>query len=245
MSSTTARHLLVRRRNHSPWRDRFATVADRLVAEYGVPTLGNFRDPVKEIFYILLSARTTDAQYRRTHRNLLRAYPTLADLAKARVAGVRKCIASGGLDSVRARHCILLARELLAKCGPNPARYIRSLDPAAAYAFLAALPGVGPKSALCVAMYSLGADVFPVDANVQRIAERMGAIRPRLEHRVAQRRLAAVTPDGRSRELHIAMVVHGRKVCRPANPKCGECCLADLCKRGRKVERMNRLIVPS
>ncbi|MBX3398113.1 MAG: hypothetical protein KF873_05190 [Gemmataceae bacterium] len=86
MSATTARLLRTRRRNSSPWRELFAEVADRLVAEHGVPSLGNFRDPVKEIFYIVLSARTTDAQYRLTHRNLMRAYPTLPELAKARLA---------------------------------------------------------------------------------------------------------------------------------------------------------------
>lgn len=239
MSATTARLLRVRRRNGSPWGELFAEVADRLVAEHGVPSLGNFRDPVKEIFYIVLSARTTDAQYRLTHRNLMRAYPTLAELAKARVADVRRCISSGGLDGIRARQCVRIARALIERCGPNPARYIRSLDPFAAYEFLADLPGMGPKSAFCVAMYSLGVDVFPVDANVQRIAERMGAIRKGVEHRIAQRRLAAVVPDGRSRELHIAMVVHGRTVCLPVNPKCGDCGLVDLCRRGRHVTATN------
>ncbi len=56
----------------------------------------------------------------------------------------------------------------------------------------------------------------------------------RWRSRIATRRLAAVSPDGRSKELHVAMVVHGRKVCLPRNPKCGDCCLADLCATGRK-----------
>ena len=52
-------------------------------------------------------------------------------------------------------------------------------------------------------------------------------------------RLAAVVPDGRSRELHIAMVVRGRTVCLPVNPKYGECGLVDLCRRGRNVTANN------
>lgn len=102
-----------------------------------------------------------------------------------------------------------------------------------AFDFLTHLPGMGPKSAFCVMMYSLKVDVFPVDVNVQRIAERMGAIPHRLKHYQAQKRLPSLIPAGRSRELHIAMVAHGREVCLPRNPKCGECCIRDLCRQGR------------
>ena len=106
--------------------------------------------------------------------------------------------------------------------------------------FLTRLPGMGPKSAFCVMMYSLKVDVFPVDVNVQRIAERMGAIPRRLKHYQAQKRLPALIPAGRSRELHIAMVAHGREVCLPRNPKCSDCCLRELCKRGRAAPNTER-----
>ena len=234
MGSLTAKLLGVRPNTRSPWRERFSVVADRLVSEYGVPTLGNFRDPVKEILYILLSAKTTDAQYRRTHRKLMAAYPKLADLAVATVAGVRECIESGGLARKRSAQLIGVARELIAACGRYPTRFLRKLDADRAYNLISGLPGMGPKSALCVIMYSLDFDAFPVDVNVQRIADRMGAIPKGLKHYQAQRRLAAIVPDRRSRELHIGLVVHGRAVCLPRKPDCGNCCLNDMCKTGRK-----------
>ena len=77
MSSLSAQLLGVRRLRHSPWMARWAEITRRLILTHGTPTLGNFRDPVKEIFYILLSAKTADAQYRATHKALVRAYPTL------------------------------------------------------------------------------------------------------------------------------------------------------------------------
>jgi len=241
LSRLTAELLGLRVRSRSPWRERFAVVSDRLVAEYGVPTLGNFRNPVKEIFYILLSAKTADAQYRVTHRRLLEKFPTLADLAKARVPSVKKCIESGGLAATRAKQIIRLAKILRGAGGKNPAKYLRSLDDRAAFEFLLSLPGVGPKSAFCVMMYSLDRDVFPMDANVQRIAERMGAIRYGLNHVEGQRELARLAPDGRSRELHIVMVVHGRVTCLPRNPKCERCPIVDLCAFGRKRMKSGKL----
>jgi len=237
--STTARLLNVRPLPRWPWTARFAEVADRLVAAHGVPRLGNFRDPIKEIFYILLSAKTTDAQYRKTHRRLWTRFPGLAALASARIRDIRRCIESGGLAAKRAVHVRQTARILLEKGGPNPAKYLKSLDETEAFALLSELPGLGPKSALCVMMYSLGFDAFAVDVNVQRIAERMGAIPPGLSHSQAQRRLARALPLGRSRDLHVGMVVHGRKICLPRTPQCGSCPLADACRTGRRERDRN------
>lgn len=110
MSTLSARILDVRRNPRSRWPALWAEIADRLVAEHGVPGLGNFRNPVKEIFYILLSAKTADSQYRRTNRALRLAYPTLAALASAKVQGVRKCIESGGLAGKHARQIVSLAK---------------------------------------------------------------------------------------------------------------------------------------
>ena len=67
--------------NAARWRRRFASIARRLQDEYGLPRLGNFRDPVREVFYIVLSARTTDEQYRATERRLHETSPTLVKLA--------------------------------------------------------------------------------------------------------------------------------------------------------------------
>ncbi len=235
MSTVTLELLGLKPRRTSNWNDRFATIADRLVEAFGVPSLGNFRDPVKEIFYILLSAKTTDAQYRRTHRELYRKYPRLRDLATAPVASIRACIKSGGLAGKRAMQIKSAARALIATYGGHTSAGLRKLSARDSFDFISGLPGMGPKSALCVLMYSFGVDAFPVDANVQRIAERLGAIPRGLKHYHATRRLAHLAPEGRCRELHIGMVVLGRKICLPRTPQCSKCCLLDLCKRGRRV----------
>lgn len=173
------------------WLRIFTIVTDRLVAEYGVPSLGNFRDPVQEIFYITLSARTTDSQYRKTHRALRAKYPTLTDLAMASVEEILSCIRDGGLGKKRAAQVRGIAVELLRRFGSQPSRHLRKLSSREAFDVLNGLPGMGPKSALCVMMYSLNYDTFPVDTNVQRVASRLGALAPRLKHWQAQQRLAA------------------------------------------------------
>jgi endonuclease III len=218
----------------SPWPERFGAIADRLVAAYGTPSLGNFRDPVQEIFYIALSAKTTDAQYRKTHRALRKGFPTLHELAEASVTTILRCIVGGGLANKRAGQMKGIATRLLADLGPNPSSRLKKMSAEEAYAYLTGLPGMGPKSALCVMMCSLGFDVFPVDANVARVASRIGAISARLKHYQAQRRLPALIPEGRGKELHVGLVVHGRTTCLPRKPRCESCVIRDLCNFGKK-----------
>ncbi|MHB1425687.1 MAG: endonuclease III domain-containing protein [Gemmataceae bacterium] len=220
------------RRAH--WLQVFAAVADRLLAAYGVPSLGNLRDPVREIFYIALSARTTDIQYRKTYRALRCKFPTLTALAAASVEDILSCIADGGLANKRAAQLRGIAEQLLTRFGEAPSRRLRRMSAREAFDVLNGLPGMGPKSALCVMMYSLDHDTFPVDTNVQRVASRLGALPARLKHWQAQQRLPALVPEGRSKELHIGLVVHGRSVCLPRQPRCEICVLADLCKHGKK-----------
>ena len=96
------------------WRRRFRAIERRLVVAYGLPRLGNFRDPVREVFYIVLSARTTDEQYRETERRLHAAFPTLAELAAGRIDRIRRCITSGGLANRRAAQVMRIAKRMIA-----------------------------------------------------------------------------------------------------------------------------------
>ena len=224
-------------RRRSVWQARYAAIADRLVAAYGTPSLGNFEDPVREIFYIVLSAKTTDAQYRRTHQRLLERFPTLADLAGAQTSAIARCISRGGLANKKAGQLKRIADCLTADFGVDPDGSLRSLPAREAFDYLVRLPGLGPKSALCVLMCSLNFDVFPVDVNVSRIACRVGMVAAGLKHYDYTRILPAAVPEGRSKELHVGLVVHGRTVCLPRRPRCEHCSIRDLCAYGKRSGR--------
>ena len=79
------------------WGRRMQRITDLLVTEYGTPSLGNFRDPIKEIFYIVLSAKTTETLYRKAHKRLWSRFATLEEIARASVSQIRACVASAGL----------------------------------------------------------------------------------------------------------------------------------------------------
>jgi endonuclease III len=227
--------LLKRRRprNARRWRQTLAEAAKILVSKYGTPDLGNYRDPVKEIYYILLSAKTTERLYRAAYCRLWKRFPSLTEIACARVSAIRSCVEGAGLGGKRAKQVKKIAQRLLNDLGTKPSRRLRAMPIEEVYHYLIGLPGLGPKSALCVLMYSFSVDVFPVDANIQRVLCRMGAIPAGTKHYEAQQILPAFIPENLSRALHVVLIMHGRDVCRPIRPRCMKCSIRHLCKTGK------------
>jgi len=219
------------------WLPGIQAITDLLLAEYGTPTLGNYRDPVKEIFYIVLSAKTTEPLYQAAYRRLWKRFRTLSEIANASATELYECIGGAGLGTKRSAQLHEIARRLIADLGSNPGKRLKRLSSEDAYCYLRSLPGIGPKSAFCIMMYSLDFDVFPVDTHVHRVLCRVGVIRARAKHYHAQSYLPGFVPQGRSRELHAALVVHGRRICTPRLPSCQLCVIRNLCKYGRKASR--------
>lgn len=217
-----------RRRTHR-WHTRMQEITDLLVEEHGTPTLGNYADPIKEIFYIALSARTTEKLYQNAHKQLWKRFPTLKAIANAPISDLREVVAGAGLGTKRSSQIKAIAAQLLEDFGPRTRSRLRQLSAEDAFAYLCHLPGLGPKSALCVMMYSLGFDVFPVDSHAQRILTRIGLPLLGDKHYHAQQQLPAYIPKGRSKELHVALVSHGRAICRSRLPKCASCSLSSIC----------------
>ena len=62
--------------------------------------------------------------------------------------------------------------------------------------WLVALPGVGPKTASCVLLFSLGVPVMPVDTHIHRIALRVGLVPEGTTAAAAHALLTEMTPPG-------------------------------------------------
>src|SRR5438132_923150 len=96
---------------------------------------------------------------------------------------------------------------------------------------LVALPGVGPKTAACVLLFSLDRPYFPVDTHVHRVAIRLGLVPPRSDAVATQAAFQESVPDDDMYALHMNLIRHGREVCTAQRPRCSECVLNDLCPR--------------
>ena len=102
-------------------------------------------------------------------------FPSWEEVRDAPTAELERVLRPGGLAAQKAPRIQAVLREL-SDGGPPQLDWLAGLAPDDAIARLVALPGVGPKTASCVLLFSLGVPVMPVDTHVHRVAGRLGLI---------------------------------------------------------------------
>jgi len=197
----------------------------------GEQALGNMPDALGEAIYIILSLQTNLTRLRETWAALRASFPTLEGLESATPRSVARALQSGGLQHQKARVIKRLLRQVHALTGGLSLEHLRLVTDEEAERFLLRLPGLSWKSARCVMLYSLGKCAFPVDVNTFRIAKRLGVIPPDAVYRRKSLHdaLQDAVPAVRRKPFHVNLVVHGQRICLPANPRCAECPLRQVC----------------
>jgi A/G-specific adenine glycosylase len=103
---------------------------------------------------------------------------------------------------------------------------------------LAELPGVGRYTAAAVAAQASDVDVVAVDVNVRRVVERVAG--RRLTPRDAETQARALGGKLTGRDRLLALMDVGALLCRPRDPRCGECPLARRCRARGPVDGERR-----
>jgi endonuclease III len=204
--------------------------ASRLLKrQHHSPRHHNKSDPLDELVFILLSAKTTERSYLRTYDALRRRFANWFDVLGSPIGTVASTIHEGGLSVKKERQLRALLAEIDTTIGREEFAKIRHSSTSEATRILARLSGVGLKSARCVLMYSLGREVFPVDTHCRRVMARLGVIQfERLTDSV-QDKIQEVVPPSIRYDLHVNLVAHGRTVCTARKPSCSACVLNAGC----------------
>lgn len=211
-------------------------VDERLRQSYGVSRLGNKKDPLDELIFIILSNKSREEAYFASFAALKERFPSWSEVAKATIEEIEETIRFGGLAGKKARAIKQLLNDIEEETGKVDLSFLRKLNDESAEAFLRKLVGVGPKTARCVLSYSLDRPAFAVDANVARLMWRLGwSTHKHVTARVQDQLEDIVPPDIRL-SLHMNFVVHGRSVCTQIGPRCDACMLADLCPFALKAK---------
>jgi endonuclease-3 len=212
---------------------KLAEVYERLVAAYGIPEWRPDGDPLGGLIATILSQHTSDTNSRRAYQQLVAAFSTWEAVRDAPTAAVAETIRVGGLGQLKATRIQQVLRALTQRLDasgqPLTLDWLASLDLVAAAAALRSLPGVGPKTAACVLLFSLGQPAFPVDTHVWRVARRLGLISARTSADTAHVELAQAIPPRWRHPLHVNMIRLGREMCHAQRPRCGRCPLQPVC----------------
>lgn len=201
--------------------------------EYGLPQWQRQRDPLSELIGAILSQNTSDVNSHRAFDSLISTFGSWERVAQASIGEVAEAIACGGLSRIKAPRIKAILEGIPNDNGSLDLGFLGELPIPEAKAWLQALPGVGPKTASCVLLFSLGRPVLPVDTHVYRVSRRLGLIDSGVSPARAHQLLEELVPAEAIYQFHLNMLAHGRGVCRAQRPRCHECVFREGCVHGK------------
>jgi len=212
-----------------------------LEQEYGALEWRPHADPVSVLIGTILSQNTSDINSHRAFDRLIETFGTWEMVAEAGVNEIAEAIRGGGLNRIKAVRIKACLEGILESQGSLGLSFLAHLSSSEAKAWLEKLPGVGPKTAACVLLFSLGKPALPVDTHVYRVSRRLGLINSKVSPKEAHQLLEAMVPEEERYEFHFHMLAHGRKICQARRTLCHECVLKEHCpSTSHKQERSNR-----
>ena len=174
---------------------------------------------------VILSAQATDKGVNIATRKLFKAANTPQDIFNLGVAGLEFYIKTIGLYHAKAKNVIACCKQLIDlhdALVPNTR------------AALEALPGVGRKTANVILNTAFGQPTIAVDTHLFRLGNRTKLAVGKNVLQVEQKYLKTI-PKEFMQDAHHLLILHGRYTCTARNPKCGECCIVDLCEYKDKI----------
>jgi endonuclease III len=183
----------------------------------------------------VLSQATSDLNSGRAFASLRKTFKSWDEVLHAPTKDVADAIRSGGIADVKARRIQQILREIEEREGRIGLQRLAKKPDDEVVDYLCSLPGVGPKTAACVLVFSMGRAAFPVDTHVLRVTKRLGLIPDKSNAEVAHKLLEPAIPPELRYEFHVQLINHGREICVAQRPLCSECVLFDLCEAGPKL----------
>jgi endonuclease III len=215
----------------TPLRAKAAEVERRLAKAFGlkVPPPTERRDVTHELVHAVLSQNTHRRNYNFAWDRLNEAFPTLEELGAAPVGAIERAIRPGGLSKQKSRSIKEILMRIREENGDYSLEFVRDMKVPQARVYLTSLPGVGPKTASVVLMFSDGRKVLPVDTHVLRTSKRIGLIDEKTSAEQAQERLEELVAPAARPAMHLNLVHLGREICHARNPVHEMCPLNMVC----------------
>lgn len=170
----------------------------------------------------ILSAQCTDVRVNIVTADLFRKYHGPADFLDVPQTELEKDIHSTGFFRNKAKNIQAACHRIIEVYGGNVPQTMDDL---------LTLGGVARKTANVVMGNAFGiASGVVVDTHVSRLSQRLGLTKEKTPEKI-ERSLAELVPKKDWVMFPHWMIYHGRQICDARKPKCGECTLADICRK--------------
>jgi len=194
------------------------------------------KDPFKNLILTVLSQNTSEINCVRAYNGLAARFEIRPDvLADAEEAGMREAIRSGGLYNIKAKRIKEVSKAVLEKFGGDLA-HVLELPKGEAREMLMELPGIGPKTADVLLARRHGyRTVFVVDTHMDRIAKRIGLVKPGAKYEDIQEALRNFIPWEKGERVGGLFWLLAKYTCKAQNPRCIECPIIETCEYGKNL----------
>jgi endonuclease-3 len=181
------------------------------------------RDPFETLIVTIISQNTAD-------RNTARAFERLSNrfeikpevLAKAETSQIEESLKTAGLYRNKAK-TIKQVSKIILESFHGSLQPILSLPLEEARKTLMALPGIGPKTADVVLLFSSRQPTIPVDTHVNRVSKRLGFAPANGDYETVRAALQSLYNSRDYLAVHVLLIAHGRRYCKARRPLCKQC----------------------
>jgi len=196
------------------------------------------KDPFKNLIITVLSQNTSEINCVRAYKGLSAKFKVTPEvLANAGTEELKEAIRSGGLYNVKSKRIKELSQAVLEKFRGDVSSVL-ALPKEEARKKLMELPGIGKKTAdVLLAQKHSYAEIMVVDTHMDRIAKRIGLVKPDAKYDEIQKALKAFIPWEKGERTSGLFWLLAKYTCRAQNPKCYECPIIELCDYGIKYRK--------
>lgn len=173
---------------------------------------------------VILSAQATDKGVNIATRKLFKVANTPQSICDLGIDGLESYINTIGLYHAKAKNVIACCNMLIK---------LHNSEVPDSREWLEALPGVGRKTANVILNTAFGQPTIAVDTHLFRLGNRTKLAVGKNVLQVEQKYLKTI-PAEFMQDAHHLLILHGRYTCTARAPKCGECCIFDLCEYKEK-----------
>lgn len=178
----------------------------------------DYRNNYELIVAVVLSAQDSDRNINKLAPAFFEAFPDMKSLARAEEELVLSLINKVRSSRKKTKWLLEIAAQI-----KEDKNIPTTLDA------LTELPGIGRKSANVIKReMGVKAEGIIVDLHVVRVAPRLGIAQGTDPKKLEKQMMELLDPKDWG-EAGMAISFLGREICRPTNPKCGECVMNTVC----------------
>ncbi|MEM2202321.1 MAG: endonuclease III [Candidatus Bathyarchaeia archaeon] len=186
-------------------------------------------NPFETLIITIISQNTSDRNTEKAFEKLSKTFPITPEaLANAKTSEIEKCLKVAGLYRNKAKIIRKVSKIILEKFSGN-LETVLTLPFEKARETLMTLPGVGPKTADVLLLFSANKPTIPVDTHVNRVSKRLGLVPIDGDYERVRESLQKLYKPQDYLEVHILLILLGRKYCKAIKPLCKSCPLRALC----------------